>query len=73
MMPDIRTDVADQNRRINQNAAERAITNIYLHDVDANIGQVISELWAEEKHFRKKTGMYSEQYQLNTPDFDKVN
>ena len=54
-MPEVRTDVADRNKGIYKNAAERSITKIYLHDVDANMGQVISDLYTKYNHFRKKT------------------
>ena len=47
VMLEVRKDMADRNSRIRQNAPERAITNIFLYKVNANMGQVISELWAE--------------------------
>ena len=72
-MPEVRKDVADPNSRIHQNVDERAINNIFLHDLNENMGQVISDFWAKEKHFRKQTGMYFDHYQWNTPDSEKGN
>ena len=72
-MPEVRKDVADCNIEIHQNAAERDITKLSLYNVDENMGQVINDFWDEEKHFRKKTGMYYEHYQWNSPNVDKGN
>ena len=55
MIPEVRKYVADRNIRIHQNAAERAITKLSLHNVDENMGQVISDFWSKEKHLHKKT------------------
>ena len=52
-MPEVRKYVADHNIGIHQNAANRAITKLSLHDVDAKMVQVISDFWDEEKHFCK--------------------
>ena len=71
VMPEVRKDVVGCNIEIHQNAVERTIAKLFLHDVDANMGQVISDLWAKEKYFRKRTVMYSEQYQWNIPYVDK--
>ena len=70
-MPVVRKDVTDRNSGIHRNAAKRSTTNLFLYGVDANMGQVISDFWAEEKQFRKKTGMYSKQYRWNSLDVDK--
>ena len=53
MIPEVRKDVAGRNNMIHQNAAERSITKLFLHDVDSNMGQVISDFQSEENHFRK--------------------
>ena len=63
----------DRNSRIHRNSDKRAITKIFLHDLDENMGQFISDFWAEEKRFHKQTGNYSEKYQWNSPDVDKGN
>ena len=45
MIPYVRKDVKDRNSGIHRNAADRYITKLFLHEVDANMGQVISESW----------------------------
>ena len=47
MISEVRKDVADRNSGIHWNASERATTKLLLHNVDANMGQVISNFWAK--------------------------
>ena len=72
-MTEVSKDLADRNSGIHRNAANRDITKIFLHTMDSNIRQVVSDFWAKEKHFCKQTGMYSEKYQWNIQDVDKGN
>ena len=57
MILEVRKDMADCDIRVHQNAAKRDIIKLLLHDVDANMGQVISDSCDKEKHFCKITGM----------------
>ena len=45
-MPEVRKGVADCNIGIHKNGDKRDITKLFLYDVDANMGQVVIDLWA---------------------------
>ena len=53
VIPEASKDVANRNSGIHRNAAKRDITKRFLYDMDANVGQVISDFYAKDKHFRR--------------------
>ena len=54
-MTDVRKDVTGCSIHIHRNAAKRVVTKVFFHDLDADMGKFISDFWAEDKHFCKRT------------------
>ncbi|KAL7530156.1 hypothetical protein ACHAXR_005436, partial [Thalassiosira sp. AJA248-18] len=65
---DVRKDVATRMTGADRDAIERYITKLYAHDVEANVPKVIDDFWTEFKHWRSKTGMFSNIGRWQSPD-----
>ena len=66
--PGIRKDVASRLSGNHRDAIERFITKLFSHDVDCNIATKIDLFWDEFKHWRNRTGIFSNAGRFNTSD-----
>ena len=67
--PDVRSNTKERFDKIHhKDAAERILTKLYAHVVDANMAEIINTFWKEWKMFVQETGVFSKRNMWNVRD-----
>ena len=73
IIPEIMADVKERMCGEHRDAAERVITKLYAHDVEADMDKKIDTFWNEHKDFCNRTGVFAKQNRWNVEDIRKWN